>query len=98
MDIYKEKRDSTITMRIIGRIDTITAPILAQELNNCYSRCSRLILDFADVTYISSVGLRILLLAQKIMTGKDGMKIIHVNADVMEIFEITAFSDFLFIA
>lgn len=98
MDLYKEKNGSTITVRIVGRIDTVTAPVLHQELSDCFSRCSKLILDFADVNYISSAGLRVLLLAQKNMNGNGILQLIHVNADIMEIFETTAFSEFLFIA
>lgn len=56
---------------------------------------SELVLDFEKPDYISSAGLRVLLSAQKVMVKKGRMKVIHVNESIMEIFEITGFSDIL---
>ena len=53
------------------------------------------VLDFANVAYISSAGLRVLLSVQKIMSKKEGMKLIHVSEDIMEIFEVTGFNEIL---
>jgi anti-sigma B factor antagonist len=95
MTIKKEKQNGTVTLRISGRVDTTTAPILEQELKAGYDGCMELVFDFADVEYISSAGLRVLLSAQKIMSKQGSMTLIHVNADIMEIFEVTGFSDIL---
>ena len=95
MTINKEKQNGTQTFRISGRVDTTTAPILEQELKSSYEGCTELIFDFAEVEYISSAGLRVLLSAQKTMTKQGGMKLIHVSADIMKIFEVTGFSDIL---
>lgn len=95
MTIKKEKQNGTVTLRISGRVDTTTAPILEQELKTGYDGCMELVFDFADVEYISSAGLRVLLSAQKIMSKQGSMTLIHVNADIMEIFEVTGFSDIL---
>ena len=54
-----------------------------------------LILDFANLEYISSAGLRVLLSAQKNMAKQGSMKLIHVSDVIMEIFEVTGFSDIL---
>lgn len=56
---------------------------------------TELILDFAELKYISSAGLRVILGAQKTMNKQGSMKICHANADIMEVFEITGFSDIL---
>ena len=54
-----------------------------------------LILDFANLEYISSAGLRVLLSAQKNMAKQGSMKLIHVSDVIMEIFEVTRFVDIL---
>ena len=54
-----------------------------------------LTLDFAELEYISSAGLRVLLAAQKVMNKQGGMVIRHVNETIMEVFEITGFSEVL---
>ena len=54
-----------------------------------------LVFNFADIDYISSAGLRVLLTSQKAMNKQGSMKVIHVNESVMEIFEVTGFSEIL---
>ncbi|HCJ40822.1 STAS domain-containing protein [uncultured Ruminococcus sp.] len=95
MEIKKVTNNGTLNVTISGRVDTTTAPALEQELKASYGDCNALVIDFANVEYISSAGLRVLLSAQKVMCKKDGMKLINVGADIMEIFEVTGFSDIL---
>ena len=78
-----------------GRLDTTTAPELEKELRDSIDGVSALTLDFTDLEYISSAGLRVLLAVQKIMNKKGEMKVSHVNETIMEIFEVTGFSDIL---
>ena len=56
---------------------------------------TELVLDFEKLDYISSAGLRVLLAAQKIMNKQGKMKLVHVNETIMEIFEVTGFTDIL---
>ena len=56
---------------------------------------TELTLDFEKLEYISSAGLRVLLATQKVLGKKGGMKLIHVNETIMEVFEVTGFSDIL---
>ena len=65
------------------------------ELKQSVSGVKELIFDFSEVEYISSAGLRVLLAAQKVMNRQGSMKLIGVGAEVMEVFEITGFSDIL---
>ena len=58
-------------------------------------RLDTVTLDFAELEYISSAGLRVLLSAQKVMKKQGSMVIRHVNETIMEVFEVTGFSDFL---
>lgn len=95
MEIKKVTNNGTLNVTISGRVDTTTAPALEQELKASYDGCNALVIDFANVEYISSAGLRVLLSAQKVMCKKDGMKLINVSSDIMEIFEVTGFSDIL---
>ncbi len=95
MEIKKENKNGTVNVVISGRVDTTTAPALEAELKESYDTCDALELDFADVEYISSAGLRVLLSAQKVMSRKGGMTLRNVGADIMEIFEVTGFSEIL---
>ena len=95
MDIKKTKNDTTLTLAIQGRIDTTTAPQLEAELRSAIDGVTELYLDFTGVEYISSAGLRVLLSAQKLMSRQGKMVLSHVNESVMEVFEVTGFSDIL---
>ncbi len=95
MEIKKTNKNGTLNVAISGRVDTTTAPALETELKGSFDGCEALVLDFADVEYISSAGLRVLLSAQKVMGKKGGMKLINVSADIMEIFDVTGFTDIL---
>mgnify|MGYP002626709185 CR=1 FL=1 len=72
-----------------------TAPELETELMGVIDDVAALTLDFEKLDYISSAGLRVLLSAQKKMNTKGEMKLTHVNDTIMEIFEVTGFSDIL---
>ena len=95
MNIEKECRESAAALKVIGRLDTTTAPSLETVVSEVTGNCESLILDFAGLEYISSAGLRVILKAQKAMAAKGGMKLLNVNETIMEIFEITGFSDIL---
>ena len=95
MDIKKTKNDTTLTLAIQGRIDTTTAPQLEAELRSDIDGVTELYLDFTGVEYISSAGLRVLLSAQTLMSRQGKMVLSHVNESVMEVFEVTGFSDIL---
>ena len=84
-----------LTLTLSGRLDTNSSPALEAELKQSVGGVKELIFDFSDVEYISSAGLRVLLAAQKVMNRQGSMKLIGVNDDVMEVFEITGFSDIL---
>lgn len=93
MEIIKNQKENAMNIALSGRLDTTTAPQLEAELK--LEGISELNLDFEKLDYISSAGLRVLLAAQKTMNKQGSMKIAHVNADIMEVFEITGFSDIL---
>ncbi|MBR5259360.1 MAG: STAS domain-containing protein [Eggerthellaceae bacterium] len=84
-----------ITLKLIGRIDTATASVLEEVVQGCLEQAKFLVLDCANLEYVSSVGLRIFLKAQKAMMTQGDMKLINVNEAVMEVLDITGFSDIL---
>lgn len=95
LNIVKTEKDHVLTVAPQGRVDTTTAPQFEQELKASLDGVTELILDFGKLDYISSAGLRVLLAAQKIMNKQGSMKLCNVNETVMEIFEVTGFSDIL---
>ena len=95
MKINKTQNASAMKIALEGRLDTSTAPELEAELKASLDGVSELVFDMEKLDYISSAGLRVLLSAQKVMAKKGEMKLIHVNETVMEIFEVTGFSDIL---
>ncbi|MBQ1850803.1 MAG: STAS domain-containing protein [Lachnospiraceae bacterium] len=78
-----------------GRLDTVTAPELEAALKEVLPTATELTMDFEKLEYISSAGLRVLLSAQKTMNNQGSMKVKNVNDTIMEIFEVTGFSDIL---
>ena len=98
---YKKMRDEfnkngeNLIVTLEGRLDTTTAPKLDDFLTANLMGVNDLIIDCADLIYVSSAGLRVLLGAQKKMQQIGEMKVINVCEAVMEVFEITGFADIL---
>ena len=97
LNIEKKKEGSKLELVLAGRLDTTTAPELEKELKASLDGVDELVFDMASLEYISSAGLRVLLSVQKIMNKQGTMKVLHVNETIMEIFEVTGFSDILVI-
>lgn len=95
MTIQKMKNDTELVLSLEGRLDTLTAPELEAELKDSLNGVTALTLDLSKLEYLSSAGLRVLLSAQKVMNAQGTMKVRNVNDTIMEIFEVTGFSDIL---
>ena len=95
MTINKEVNGSKLNIALVGRLDTTTSPELEKELKTSLDGIQELVLDFAQLEYISSAGLRVLLATQKIMNKQGSMTVCNVNETVMEVFEVTGFVDLL---
>lgn len=95
LNIEKKPNGQELTIALEGRLDTTTAPELEGELKEDLGGADRLTVDLSALEYISSAGLRVLLSAQKTMNKKGGMVVKNANEAVMEIFEVTGFSDIL---
>lgn len=97
MEIKKTNHEGTVTLSLSGRLDTLTSGRLGEEIEKVFQEGkANLILDFETLDYISSAGLRILLMAQKKVneTGTE-MIIINTNENVREVFEMTGFTSIL---
>ena len=93
MKITKTLNGDVLTVALEGRLDTTTAPELDEDLKESAANVNELIMDLEKLEYISSAGLRVLLTYHKAMMRKDGMKILHANEMIMEVFDITGFSE-----
>ena len=95
LNINKTIENGKAAFSLEGRLDTVSAPELEAELKDALDGVSELTLDLEKLEYISSAGLRVLLAAQKEMNKRGTMKVTRVGETIMEIFEVTGFSDIL---
>ncbi len=95
MTITKNLNGANLEIALEGRLDTTTAPELEAALQQHLTGIETLTLDFSRLDYISSAGLRVLLFAHKAMADKGGMKVVHANELVKEVFEVTGFADIM---
>jgi len=96
MDIIKKKTGTELLVKVVGRLDTNTAPDLESSVLPDLKSCKKLTLELGELDYISSAGLRVVLTFYKSLSA-DGktMVVKHVNDEVMEVFDMTGFSSFL---
>ena len=95
MIINIENYNEKVIMKMEGRLDTITAPQLQNEIELLSSDVKELVFDMEKLEYVSSAGLRVILLAQKKMSKLGVLKLVSVCETIMEVFEITGFVDIL---
>ena len=96
MNITKNYNEKELTLIIEGRVDTITSQELDKEINNEIDNFDSLIMDFTDLDYISSAGLRVLIDIQKKLKATDkSFTIKHVNNAISEIFRMSGFDKIL---
>ena len=96
MTISTAKENGTLTLSLEGRLDTTTAPQLQEVLIPAFDEVNDVNLDFVKLVYISSAGLRVLLMGQKAAKSKNKtMTVLNVSEEIMEVFEMTGFADML---
>ena len=93
MEVTMNRNGNELTVVIEGRLDTLTSPKLEQQLEPALDGVEKLVFDFAEVKYISSAGLRVLLTAMQIMEEQGEMSVRNVIPEVMDVFEVTGFVD-----
>ncbi len=95
MNIEQKREGAALALALEGRLDTMTAPQLEATLKEALPGVEALTFDLEKLDYISSAGLRVLLSAQKTMNRQGTMKVKNANEMILEIFEVTGFSDIL---
>ena len=95
LNINTNREDGKLVVTLEGRLDTSTAPDLEKLFKEQLPGVGDLVLDCEKLDYVSSAGLRVMLSAQKVMNKQGDMKLIHVSESIMEIFEVTGFTDIL---
>ncbi len=96
MNIAKTKQGNTLTVSLSGRLDTNTAPVLQEDVKNDLQDIDGLDLDLAQLEYISSAGLRVILFMNK-QCIKEGaqFRVLHCNEVIKEVFQLTGFDGIL---
>ena len=95
MEIIKTLKDKELTVALIGELNSSTASELENAISSSLNGIQTLVFDFKELTYISSAGLRVLLVAKKVMDKQGKLIVRNSNEQVMDIFEITGFADIL---
>ena len=95
MEILKELNGNQLLIKVVGELNSFTAPELEKVIKDYLDDIKNLDFDFKELDYLSSAGLRVLLVAQKIMSKQGKMTLHNVNDSVMDIFEITGFINIL---
>ncbi len=96
MNITENREGDCITLIVEGNIDTNTAPRLQATLLQAFQKISKVTVDLSKCPYMSSAGLRALLIAQKTAMSKGGkLSISNVTESVMSVFKMTKFDTVL---
>ncbi|MDR3013213.1 MAG: STAS domain-containing protein [Chitinispirillales bacterium] len=96
MEITKTLNEGKTTFTLVGRLDTVSASEFQSELIAVFDEAEHVVLDFKDVAYVSSAGLRVLLLGEKTAKAKGRtMDLVNVSADIKEVFNMTGFTAIL---
>ena len=96
MEISERTVGDVIQLSVSGNVDTISASELQQRVLLSFQKTKNLVLDIEGVAYMSSAGLRALLLGQKTATSNGGtLKLVHVQPSVMKVFEMSGFNTIL---
>ncbi len=89
-----EKQGKALTVKPQGRLDAVSSPVLEKEMQEYLDDVQEITMDFTDVEYISSGGMRVLLATEQRMEDCDGsLRLIHVNEYILEVFELVGFID-----
>lgn len=95
MNIKKCTENNVCTLFVEGRIDTLTAPELEQAFIDNAEDCDKMIFDLSETEYISSAGMRVILVAHREMEKRDGLVLRNLSKNVANIINMTGFGRFV---
>jgi anti-sigma B factor antagonist len=94
MEIFKTQDGDVVTLAINGKLSAATAEEFGAAVEAAIAETVKLILDFKEVSYLASAGLRVLVSTQKQITSRSGsLSLINVDENVREVFEVTGLDD-----
>lgn len=95
LDVNIQKINGITVVEMLGELDSVSAPKVQDQILNLAGKESRILLDMSQVTYMSSAGLRILLMLYRSITDNVGKIVLAgLNEEVREVMAITGFLDF----
>ncbi|MBQ7676606.1 MAG: STAS domain-containing protein, partial [Lachnospiraceae bacterium] len=92
--VTSDLNEGIFTVRIQGRVDTITAPELLKKYKETEGKFTEIKIDVSRMPYVSSAGLRVFMMMYKSLPDKDKFEMTGISKDVREIFETTGFDEF----
>ena len=95
MEIKDFKENEKLTICVTGSLDSVTSSDLEEFIRDNIEGINELILDFKELDYVSSAGLRVLIVTLKLMKTKGSIKIINVNESVNEVLTMTGFANII---
>ena len=96
MEISTRTSNDIHIVAIAGNLDSTTSPEAQKKLDAVVAGARKVVLDFSELDYISSAGLRVLLGAAKQLRASGGtLRMFGLNQSVREVFEISGFSAIL---
>ncbi len=96
MTIELNQEENKTVLHMDGRLDSNTSTLLQEKIAEVFLSATNVVLDFDKVSFISSAGLRVLLIGHKTATSKGGtMELIHVSQNVFKVLENVGFAKFL---
>lgn len=94
MNIYEQRQGTTIILSLEGRLDALSAPTLENQLQKIRETFTEVILDLSELTFISSMGIRVMIQGFKWMNAKKGKFVIkNISELVRDVFEISGLID-----
>lgn len=94
LEIKKNENENGIVVELVGSLDSLTSKDFENKIFSI-DKTRSVVLDFKELNYMSSAGLRCILILFKQMSDKSNFKIINVKEDVFSVFEMTGFSDLM---
>ena len=96
--VLKKINEAGLYVKASGKLDIDSSAEYGMKIKDSLDDINELVLDFSDITYIASIGLRILLELYQQMSKQGTIKLINVQEPVMNVLKMTGFNKFLSIS
>ena len=95
MKIEKTLEGKRLAVRLEGELNTVTAPELEAAIASDLASIDDIVFDMSELTYITSAGLRILLVCQQEVEDRGEVVVCGANPEIREIMEVTGFDSIM---